>query len=56
MADMKQDRESLFKTIYKIATDLVHAPFGVLFCVMRSRLTRARPNAESAPFTTKIGF
>lgn len=25
MADMKQDREALFKTIYKIATDLVHA-------------------------------
>lgn len=25
MADVKQDREALFKTIYKIATDLVHA-------------------------------
>ena len=25
MADNKQDREALFKTIYKIATDLVHA-------------------------------
>ena len=25
MADLKQDREILFKTIYKIATDLVHA-------------------------------
>ena len=27
MADMKQDREALFKTIYKIATDLVHAGY-----------------------------